>query len=235
MQAWQMLSLRPALAFHHPHPASSMSALPHLRRVGRPKSDDVLSIREDIISAARQLFLEHGIAGTGMEAIAKAAGVTKQTLYARFPNKSELCQAVMEEVMRQWREHQGPLLGDFTTLEEALYQHSIRTLQTATREGSALLAQFLSNEGRFQPELARDILGSIRAKGIQDIETILHAFAVSKADTASTRQAAEFYFMALVGKINDMNALPGEADMHDVVSWAKTAASLFSSGYLGRS
>lgn len=212
-----------------------MSAAPHLRRVGRPKSDDVLIIREDIVAAARRLFLENGIAATGMESVAKAAGVTKQTLYARFPNKSELCHAVMQEVMRQWREYQGPLLGDFASLEEALYQHTIRTLQTATREGSALLAQFLNNEGRFQPGLATEILGSIREKGIQDIETILNAFAGSKTDAAATRQAAEFYFTALIGKINDMNALPGEVGVHDTASWAKTAVSLFLRGYLGKS
>jgi TetR/AcrR family transcriptional repressor of mexJK operon len=211
-----------------------MSAAPNLRRVGRPKSDDVLVIRDDIIAAARRLFVEQGIASTGMEAIARAAGVTKQTLYARFPNKSELCQAVMQDVMQQWREHQGPLLGDFPTLEEALYQHSIRTLQTATREGSALLAQFLNNEGRFQPELTRDILGAIRAKGLQDIETILHAYAVSKAGAASTRQAAEFYFMTLVGKINDMNSVPGEVEVQDVAPWARTAVGLFLRGYLAR-
>jgi AcrR family transcriptional regulator len=212
-----------------------MSVVPRLRRVGRPKFDDVRVIREDILAAARRLFFEHGIAETGMEAIAKAAGVTKQTLYARFPNKGELREAVMDEIMRQWREHQGPLLDSFGTLEETLYQHSIRTLETATREGSALLAQFLNKESRFQPSLTKEILGSIRARGIQDIQTILDAFPVHEADSVSRECAAEFYFMILVGKINDMNTLHGEADMNELASWARTAVRLFLGGYIGRS
>jgi AcrR family transcriptional regulator len=212
-----------------------MSNAPRLRRVGRPKSDDVRVIQEDILAAARRLFLEHGIADTGMEAIAKAAGVTKQTLYARFSNKSELCKAVMDEIMCQWRGHQGPLLGSFGTLEETLFQHSIKTLETATREGSALLAQFLNKESRFQPNLTKEILGSIRARGIQDIETILEAFPMPTPSVVSSRRAAEFYFMVLVGKINDMNTLPSEADLNDLTSWARTAVRLFLNGHIGKS
>jgi hypothetical protein len=61
----------------------------------------------------------------------------------------------MDEIMRQWREHQGPLLGSFGTFEETLYQHTIRTLETGIREGSALLTQFLNKESRFQPDLTK--------------------------------------------------------------------------------
>jgi AcrR family transcriptional regulator len=212
-----------------------MSAVTHPRRVGRPKSDDVLGIRENIIAAARQLFAEHGIATVGMEAVARAAGVTKQTLYARFPNKGELCRAVMEHVMCQWREQQGPLLGNFGTLEETLYQHSIRTLETATSEGSALLAQFLDKKSTFQPDLANGVLGAVREKGILDILTILDAFPVPGTGAASGRCAAEFYFMVLVGKINDLKASPGPIDMKNLASWARTAVRLFLGGYIGRS
>jgi AcrR family transcriptional regulator len=212
-----------------------MSNAPRLRKVGRPRSDDVGIIREDILAAARRLFFEHGIADTGMDAIAKAAGVTKQTLYARFSNKSELCEAVMDDIMREWRDHQGPLLGSFVTLEETLFQHTVKTLDTATRGGSALLAQFLNKESRFQPDLTKEILGSIRARGIQDIQTILEAFPVPAPSAVSVERSAEFYFMLLVGKINDLNTLPGEADLDDLASWARTAVRLFLDGHIARS
>jgi AcrR family transcriptional regulator len=215
-----------------PETANSMSAVPRMRRVGRPKSDDVLVIRADILAAARRLFFEHGIAGTGMEAVAKATGVTKQTLYARFPNKSELCQAVMQDIMLEWRAHQGPLLEGVDSLEEALCRHTIRTLETATREGSALLAQFLSTESRWQPALTGDVLGAIRTKGIQDIETILDAFSSPGAGAApGNRAAAEFYFMALIGKISDLGASRGAADGNDLAAWAGTAVKLFLAGF----
>ncbi|MFL6630965.1 MAG: hypothetical protein ACJ8HJ_01455 [Massilia sp.] len=141
----------------------------------------------------------------------------------------------MDEIMRQWRGRQGPLLGSFVTLDEALFQHTIKTLETATREGSALLAQFLNKDSRFQPNLAKELLGSIRARGIQDIHTILESFPAPAPSAVPVKRSAEFYFMVLVGKINDMNTLPGDADQNDLASWARTAVRLFLDGYAGRS
>lgn len=43
-----------------------------------------------VIAAARKLFLDQGYAETSMDAIAKAAGVSKATLYAYFPSKEAL-------------------------------------------------------------------------------------------------------------------------------------------------
>lgn len=167
-----------------------------------------------------------------MEAVAKAAGVTKQTLYARFPSKSELCQAVMQDVVREWRAHQGPLLDGADTLEEALRRHTIRTLETAAREGSALLAQFLNTASRWQPELTGEVLGAIRTKGIQDVEVILDAFSPPGSGAApGNRAAAEFYFMALVGKISDLGASRTAVEVDALAAWAGTAVRLFLAGF----
>jgi TetR/AcrR family transcriptional regulator, mexJK operon transcriptional repressor len=40
-----------------------------------------------VIRAAWQLFLEQGFSATSMDAVAKAAGVSKATLYAYFPSR----------------------------------------------------------------------------------------------------------------------------------------------------
>ena len=48
---------------------------------------------EAILEAARTLFSEQG-GGVSMEAIAKRAGVSRQTLYNRFPSKVEIGRAL---------------------------------------------------------------------------------------------------------------------------------------------
>ncbi|MEW7376829.1 TetR/AcrR family transcriptional regulator [Pseudomonas putida] len=54
-----------------------------------------------ILAAAGRMFIEHGYEGASMEEIAKAAAVTRQTLYNRFPEgKESLFVAVAE---RMWR------------------------------------------------------------------------------------------------------------------------------------
>jgi AcrR family transcriptional regulator len=51
--------------------------------------------REVIEHAASALFAEHGYAGTRLEDIAAAAGVTKQLLYQHFPSKKALHMALL--------------------------------------------------------------------------------------------------------------------------------------------
>lgn len=48
-----------------------------------------------VLDAALELFLERGYEGTSMEAIAKAAGVTKPVVYDCFPSKEELFKALL--------------------------------------------------------------------------------------------------------------------------------------------
>ena len=45
---------------------------------------------ETVTRAARELFLDQGFSATSMDAIARAAGVSKATLYAYFPSKETL-------------------------------------------------------------------------------------------------------------------------------------------------
>jgi AcrR family transcriptional regulator len=51
--------------------------------------------RPEVLDAALELFLENGYQGTSMEAIARAAGVTKPVVYACFPGKDELFRALL--------------------------------------------------------------------------------------------------------------------------------------------
>src|SRR5262245_3488085 len=50
-----------------------------------------------IILAARQQFLTHGYANTGMVAVAQRAGISTKTLYRLIPNKAELFKTVAAE------------------------------------------------------------------------------------------------------------------------------------------
>src|SRR5882757_3504391 len=51
--------------------------------------------RPQVLDAALELFLERGYEGTSMDAVARAAGVTKPVVYACFPGKDELFRALL--------------------------------------------------------------------------------------------------------------------------------------------
>lgn len=52
--------------------------------------------REEVITAARRLFLTDGYPGTTVAAIAKAAGVSVETVYKRFGGKPGLVRAIWD-------------------------------------------------------------------------------------------------------------------------------------------
>ena len=60
---------------------------PPRRAPGRPRS---LEADEAILEAAVDVFAEVGLAALTMEGVAARAGVSKNTLYRRYPNKLEL-------------------------------------------------------------------------------------------------------------------------------------------------
>nr|WP_235986238.1 TetR/AcrR family transcriptional regulator [Paracoccus aerius] len=68
---------------------------PTTSRSGRPSHERVAEIDARILSAAAALFIERGVDGTSLEAVATAAAVSKPTLYARYADKSELFVAVI--------------------------------------------------------------------------------------------------------------------------------------------
>lgn len=66
-----------------------------------------------ILQAARQEFEENGIRRTGVDDVAKRAGVSRSTLYRRFPNKEALLLGVAERIY----------LDGMVVLEEATVGH----------------------------------------------------------------------------------------------------------------
>lgn len=67
--------------------------------VNRPRSlrtEQVQLTRQRITDAAEALFLDKGYASTTLQAVAAAAGVAVETVYARFGNKTNLLSAILE-------------------------------------------------------------------------------------------------------------------------------------------
>lgn len=72
--------------------------------IRRTQAERTESTRKALIAAARPLFAERGYAGVGTEEIVRAAGVTRGALYHHFDGKSELFEAVYEQVERELAE-----------------------------------------------------------------------------------------------------------------------------------
>jgi AcrR family transcriptional regulator len=123
---------------------------------GRPSAKQVAAIDQAILSTARRLFLDQGFDIVAMEGIATAAGVSKSTLYARYPSKSVLFTAIIESSVREWSEisaQRERLLSD--DIGERL-QHYARTIagSLSLPDVKAFQRTLLASRDRF-PELSR--------------------------------------------------------------------------------
>jgi len=62
-----------------------------------PFGDEDSSKRRQILDGARKVFMDLGFDGASMNEIARAAGVSKGTLYVYFADKSRLFEAIVED------------------------------------------------------------------------------------------------------------------------------------------
>jgi TetR/AcrR family transcriptional repressor of mexJK operon len=71
-----------------------------IKKQGRPKSEEKSRL---ILQAASRLFLKDGFAKTSMDGIAKASGVSKQTVYSHFDSKDVLFQSAISSKCRAYQ------------------------------------------------------------------------------------------------------------------------------------
>jgi AcrR family transcriptional regulator len=109
----------------------------------------------DVVTrAAWELFFDQGFSATSMDAVAKAAGVSKTTLYAYFPSKEALfASLIVAECDDLERDLPLPDLSE--GLQQALREFARRYLHVFMKRRDVAFVRIIANEsGRF-PQLAR--------------------------------------------------------------------------------
>jgi AcrR family transcriptional regulator len=66
---------------------------------GRLTAEEAARLPDRLLDAALELFNDQGYAGTSMEQIAKRAGASTKTLYARFADKPAVVEAVVNRIV----------------------------------------------------------------------------------------------------------------------------------------
>lgn len=110
---------------------------------------------QQILDAARTLFLGDGFSATSMDAVARAANVSKATVYAHYTSKEELFAAMMNaECGRTWPELTGSELFDLDPVAK-LREVAQRYVRFITSPYTVSLLRVVASEATRTPELAR--------------------------------------------------------------------------------
>lgn len=84
------------------------------KNVAVAKSSADEEIKARVREIAHVLFFAQGFSGTSSDAISKAAGISKKTLYRLFTSKVDLLRIVMSDTMRAIELESDPLYDDHT-------------------------------------------------------------------------------------------------------------------------
>jgi AcrR family transcriptional regulator len=128
------------------------------RGKGRPKRAEGAKIERAIRDAAVQVLLDHGAAAT-MNAVAVAAGLSRKTVYARYPNRTELFLDVIRGLLKGAEGLEYDLSG---TAEARLQQYIVGALRVISQPHSLAIQRLLTLDPTYIGALKADMLDGTR-------------------------------------------------------------------------
>lgn len=167
-------------------------------RARRPK-DEVK--HEAILKAATKLFLKSGYSSTSMDAIADAARVTKQTVYAHYKSKDALFTHIITHLCDRHTPTDQWLKEETKNIEQSLYEIGLGFLNMITSAEGVAATRLVISEISKHPKLAQRYYedGTLR------MVTMLSEFldrqkSRSRLTFADSRSAASYFFAMLKGQ-----------------------------------
>jgi AcrR family transcriptional regulator len=120
------------------------------------------AIAQRIVTAARRHYFAHGFRGVTMDDLAEELGMSKKTLYASFPSKLDLLQAVLIDKFRSVEADLDRVMSSSKDVLDALHQ-LLTCMQQHTEE---IQPPFVRDIRREAPEMFQ-VVQTRRRKVIQ--------------------------------------------------------------------
>lgn len=206
--------------------ADETSARP-LKRRGRPKSQDAAFIERDLLAIGLQEFVTHGYGLASMHKIAGKAGVSKTTLYARFPSKELLLRAILDDHIQRLgnleisinRESPG-------TLEEGLRDFAFRLVSEDPDDEFVAVRKLIFSDSYRMPILGE--FGALRAGFVakQVADFIRYRAAIDGIPCKDPDKVAEVYTFAMAGWLLNVVQANRDVEESERVEWVDRTVKL---------
>ena len=208
-----------------------MSAEASRRTGGRPTAQAAVQLEADILDAATAAFLRDGYAVTTIEATARACGVAKRTIYARWNGKPALFRAVLERLMAKWLSAAGNWSGA-DGLHAALSTAADQILAVALTPDAVALHRLVVAESSRFPELPEMLQQAGANAGAERLAALLdRAVARGELPAQDTAYAAEqFLHLLLAGPQRRALGLGPPLSLQQLAVWRDRTVRLFLRG-----
>jgi AcrR family transcriptional regulator len=211
-----------------------MSNLATLNRAANAGGEEDSAKRRQIIDGARAVFLAQGFDAASMNDIARAAGVSKGTLYVYFANKEELFEAIVGEECEAQAEGIFDLDPNDHDVEAVLTRLGVGYVKFLCRPEKASAIRTVIAIADRMPEVGRRFYESGPAAGIARLAAYLAAQVEAGVLAIEDCEIAAAQFMesshAMLFKPIVFNFAP-EPSQEQVERGVRIAVSVFLAAY----
>jgi AcrR family transcriptional regulator len=167
-----------------------------LRAVGAALGDEDSTKRRQIVDGARRVFMDLGFDGASMGEIARAAGVSKGTLYVYFPDKCGLFEAIVETEIAEYSKELYNFHPERPVIE-TLTEFGHAYVQMLCRPGGPSASRTVMAIAERMPEVGRRFYNNVIAHTIGKLAAYLEARAAIGDLAIDDCRLAALQFMQL--------------------------------------
>lgn len=134
------------------------------RSRGRPRAGEAELIDSELLAGAFRVFVANGYGGTSMSQIVRMLGISKTTLYSRYPSKAELFRAIIAaQTERLAASAALQVDGAWLSLEMGLRAYANRSLEVSLAGELLEVNRLIHSEAARFPELGEAAAERMRA------------------------------------------------------------------------
>jgi AcrR family transcriptional regulator len=170
--------------------------------------------REHLVAIATGLFTEHGYDGTSIEAVLRAADVSRGALYHHFPGKDALFAAVLDTVYDRVGADGARAVEGMTDPVEALRAACLAWIRS-TRDPVVRQVMLID---------APAVLGWQRWRELDEVRTLGRIKAALRRDGRIPAGRVDLFAHVLLAGMNEIALLVARADDHESAAAEAEAA-----------
>ena len=141
-------------------------------RPGRPPKDMAGDVKARILNAAQRVFLKRGYQSASLDEIAEAAPASKPTIYAHFPGKEALFEAVVGRVLDGLTNFEG-FEPNGRTVQDKLTSLGTEVVERFIEDTVGVTRATIAEAERF-PALSRHVHESGRDRAAAAVSNVLN-------------------------------------------------------------
>ncbi|TAL04447.1 MAG: TetR/AcrR family transcriptional regulator [Rhodospirillaceae bacterium] len=167
---------------------------------GRPRTGEIERRKKKILAVSTKMFIAQGFANTTLEAIGRAAGVTKRTIYDHIGDKDALFVAIFTERLPKDSDLQFDMPFEGKSPREILRGLAHQLLDYSLSEETVALGRAVMVESIRFPKLATEVISSGMAIFKRKLAAVLaEMMTLQLIPSADSSLAADYFYDVVVG------------------------------------